>query len=126
VRSHPKRVACIDDDPSAREALEGLLRSCGHEPRCFCSAEEFLDAFEVEVFACIITDVRLERMSGLELVRRLADDGSLPPTIAITALDDALLRENLIAAGSLGVLLKPFREEALLSLLAKALGAPAC
>lgn len=117
-------IACIDDDPFVREALEGLLRSTGYAALVFGSAEDFLQSTERRKPSCLITDMKLGGMSGLDLLKRLADDGQSMPAIVVTAFADDSLRAQALAAGAIGFLPKPIHDGELLALLKAALDRP--
>ena len=112
--SSRKLISIVDDDQSIREATESLIRSVGFRTEVFASAEDFLKWKERESTACLILDVRLPGISGLELQRLLTSVRSRIPVIFITAHGDAQTRERAIAAGAVEFLQKPFSEEALL------------
>ena len=112
--SSRKLISIVDDDQSIREAMESLIRSVGFRTQVFASAEDFLKWKERESTACLILDVRLPGISGLELQRLLTSVRSRIPVIFITAHGDAQTRERAIAAGAVEFLQKPFSEEALL------------
>jgi len=107
-------IAVIDDDASMRGALRRLLRSVGFRTAEFASAEEFLQAGQLQDTACVIVDVRMPRMSGLELQRHLATLQCPVPLIFITAHGDDEARARALRAGAVDFLYTPFREEALL------------
>ena len=90
----PKKplIACVEDDVSAREALEGFLKAFGFTPGVFSSAEEFLQSDRLDETSCLITDVHLRGMSGLQLQNRLAASGYAIPVIVITAFPDDRVR----------------------------------
>jgi FixJ family two-component response regulator len=92
-------VAVVDDDESAGRALGRLLRAEGLQPVCYLSAEAFLADTKRPVFDCLVFDVQLGGMSGVELQRRLAASGSSTPVIYITAHDEPRTREQAEAAG---------------------------
>jgi FixJ family two-component response regulator len=107
-------IAVVDDDASMREALPRLLGLEGFRTAVFASAEDFLHAGQLQDTACLIVDVRLPRMSGLELQRQLATTNSSIPFIFITAHGDEAARAQALRAGAVDFLYKPFRHEALL------------
>jgi len=119
--SSRKLISIVDDDQSIREAMESLIRSVGFRTEVFASAEDFLKWKERESTACLILDVRLPGISGLELQRLLTSIRSRIPVIFITAHGDAQTRERAIAAGAVEFLQKPFSEEALLDAVRAAL-----
>lgn len=96
-----KSVAIIDDDASANRALGRLLRGAGFDPRGFDSAESFLADPMRPSFGCLLVDIQLTGMSGLELQRRLQAEGSRLPVIFITAHDDPAAREEAVRRGCL-------------------------
>ena len=97
-----KSVAIIDDDASANRALGRLLRGAGFEPSGFDSAESFLAAPARPSFACLLVDIQLTGMSGLELQRKLQAEGSHQPVIFITAHDDPAYRAEAVRRGCVG------------------------
>jgi FixJ family two-component response regulator len=108
-------IACVEDDASAREALEGFLKAFGFTPGVFSSAEEFLQSDRLDETSCLITDVHLRGMSGLQLQNRLAASGYAIPVIVITAFPDDRVRERALSAGAVCFLDKPFDKEDLLT-----------
>ena len=112
--TQPPVIACIDDDEYVREALAGLLSSAGFATEVFSSAELFLESPHIDAFACVITDVRLGGMSGLELLRRLKAAGHRMPTMVVTAYDSATLRAEAAAVGALCLHRKPIDTQELL------------
>ena len=117
-------VAIVDDDLSVREAMAGFLEAHGLQTRSFASAEHFLRSKVGRSAACLILDLRLEGMSGLELHRQLQTQGICAPVIYCTGEADAdgRLRRRLLQAGARAVLYKPFPPEELLQLVRAALG----
>jgi len=107
-------IGIVDDDEPLREALGSVLKAAGFSIDTFASAEEFLDSPHRERIACLILDVRLPGMSGIELQRRLLDVAWFTPIIFVTAHGDASLRDLVMQAGAAGFLNKPVRSEALL------------
>ena len=97
-----KSVAIIDDDASANRALGRLLRGAGFEPSGFDSAESFLADPTRPTFGCLLVDIQLTGMSGLELQRRLQSEGSRVPVIFITAHDDPGYRAEAVRRGCVG------------------------
>jgi FixJ family two-component response regulator len=110
-----KIVAIVDDDELMRSALEGLLRAAGMPARAFASAEEFLESGQSQQTACLIADIRMPGMSGLELQAKLNAEHCCIPTIFITAHGDTNLRMRALRAGATECLTKPFKNEILLS-----------
>jgi FixJ family two-component response regulator len=114
IRGKPKMVAIVDDDDLMRSALLGLLKSAGLLAQAFASAEEFLKSGHQNSTGCLITDIRMPGMSGLELQAHLNADHCRIPTIFITAHGDAKMRMQAMRAGAAEFLAKPFDDEALL------------
>ena len=113
--SDTARIAIVDDDQSVREAITSLLRSVGLVVDLFASAEEFLKSVSLKDTKCLILDVRLTGMSGLELQERLVSAHHEIPIIFITAhAFDTEARTRAMQAGAVGFLHKPFSDEALL------------
>jgi len=110
----PKLVAIVDDDDSMRGALHGLLKAVGLPAIAFASAEEFLNSGQQHQIACLIADIRMPGMSGLDLQARLNRERCRIPTIFITAHGDAKMRLQALREGAVEFLSKPFDDEALL------------
>ncbi len=107
-------TAIVDDDESVRSAIHGLLKSVGLKTRSFASAEEFLLSGQQSETACLISDIRMPGMSGLELQARLAEEDCRIPIIFITAFADTRTRMQAMRAGAVEFLGKPFDDEVLL------------
>jgi FixJ family two-component response regulator len=118
-------ISIVDDDDSLRTALVGLVRSLGYDARGYGSAEAFLADAKARSSACVVTDIQMPGMSGVDLKERLDRDGSTAPVIMITARTEPGLRERATASGAVCVLQKPFAAEALIACLEKALAAAA-
>jgi FixJ family two-component response regulator len=114
-------VFVVDDDVSIREALSGLIQSAGLRVESFSSAEEFLRQNRPEVPACLVLDIRLPEMSGLELQRELAAAGNPVPIIFITAHGDIPMSVRAIKAGAVEFLSKPFCNQDLLDAIQQAI-----
>ena len=114
-------ISIVDDDDSVRESLSGLIRSVGFRVMVFASAEEFLNSNHLSDTDCLILDVRMPGMNGLELQRRLAASHMSIPVIFITAHGDEEARVRALNGGAVEYLLKPFSEDALLKGIDKAL-----
>ena len=108
-------VVIVDDDESVQSALQDLIEADGLSARCFGSAEEFLESGLQRKAACLITDIRMPGMSGLELQARLKNDGCKTPIIFITAHGDARVRIQAMREGAVEFLMKPFDDQVLLS-----------
>jgi len=109
-----KLVAIVDDDDLMRSALQGLLKSAGLPAQTFASSEEFLQSGRQRETACLIADIRMPGMSGLELQAKLNADHCRIPTIFITAHGDAKMRMQALRAGAVEFMAKPFDDEVLL------------
>jgi FixJ family two-component response regulator len=114
-------ISVVDDDDSVRESLGGLIRSVGFAVKVFASAEEFLNSDHLRNTDCLILDVRMPGMNGLELQRQLAASYCKIPIIFITAHGDEEVRSRALNGGAVDYLLKPFSEEALLNAIDAAL-----
>jgi FixJ family two-component response regulator len=114
MEAKAKIVSIVDDDDLMRAALQGLLKSAGFPTQTFASAEEFLGSGHQHDTACLITDIRMPRVAGLELQAQLNADHWTIPTIFITAHGDAKMRMQAMRAGAMEFLAKPFDDEALL------------
>lgn len=115
-------IAIVDDDESVRSAVLGVLKSVGLKARSFASAEEFLKSGQPSETACLITDVRMPGISGLELQARLAEQDCRIPIIFITAYGDTRMRSQAMKAGAVVFLGKPFDDKVLIESVRSALG----
>ena len=116
-------VAIIDDDESMRSALVGLVRSFGYGARGFASAEEFLAAGSAGAPQCIVTDIHMPGLSGIELKQRLSADRDTTPVIMITGRTEASLRDRARDCGAICLLTKPFAAGELIACIEQALAA---
>ena len=107
-------VVIVDDDDLMRSALQGLLRAVGLPARAFASAEEFLESGQQHETGCLIADIRMSGMSGLELQAKLNAERLRIPTIFVTAHGDERMRRQALRAGAVEFLAKPFDNNALL------------
>ena len=114
IQGNNKLVAIVDDDDSVRSALQGLLKAVGLPAQAFASAEEFLKSGQLHQTACLIADIRMPGMSGLELQAKLNAEHCRIPIIFITAHSDTKMRMQALRAGAVEFLAKPFNDEALL------------
>ena len=114
IRKRGTMVAIVDDDDLMRSALQGLLKSAGLSAKAFASAEEFLKSGQKDQVGCLVADIRMPGMSGLELQAKLNADHWRIPTIFITAHGDEKMRMQALRAGAVEFLSKPFDDEALL------------
>jgi FixJ family two-component response regulator len=115
-------IAIVDDDESLRLALRGLMKSVGFSAEVFASAEDFLASHLLPVAVCLIADMQMPGMSGIELHRRLVSSGSRIPVILITAYPDDATRTRALQAGVIAYLVKPFNDADLLECIHTALG----
>ncbi len=116
-----KLIAIIDDDESICDSLRDLMESAGLEARCFRSAEEFLESGLHRQAACLITDILMPKMSGLELQARLKEEECDIPIIFITAYEDAAMRIQAMREGAVEFLAKPFDHQLMLKTVRAAL-----
>jgi FixJ family two-component response regulator len=107
------RVAVVDDDPSVRKALRRVLSVANFEAETFASARDFLAAVDLPTFNCLVIDLQMPEVSGLELLDRLHEAGITIPSILITAHSDCGNRERCESAGAAAFLLKPLGEDTL-------------
>lgn len=114
-------ISIVDDDASVREATKGLVRSLGYEAATFESAEAFLGSERLHDTDCLITDVQMPGLSGVDLQSRLIEDGYRMPVIFLTAFPEDRIRDRVLGAGAYGFLSKPFEEENLIGCLTRAL-----
>jgi FixJ family two-component response regulator len=114
-------ISIVDDDKSVREATKGLVRSLGYGAAAFASAEDFLQSDHVNDTACLITDVQMPGLSGVELQSRLIAQGNRTPIIFITAFPEERIRTRALEAGAVGFLSKPFNEDRLIEYIHAAL-----
>jgi FixJ family two-component response regulator len=106
-------ISIIDDDECAREATAGIIRSLGYALATYASAEDLLDSDHANKTSCLITDVHMPGLSGVELYQRLRGDGFTSPTIFVTGHPDETTRTQVLAAGAIAFLSKPFGKQAL-------------
>ncbi|MGC2200021.1 MAG: response regulator [Stellaceae bacterium] len=120
----PKKpvIAVVDDDESVREALTSLVRSLGYVAYAFECAEDLLKSKRRRRVTCVVADVQMPGMTGLELHNRLVSSGEPIPTILVTAFPDDRARERALRAGVICYLTKPFSEGDLLACLRSTLG----
>ncbi|WP_455281271.1 response regulator [Cupriavidus necator] len=116
-------IAVVDDDESVREALPDLLREFGFAALAFASAEEFLDSGCVGQARCLILDIAMPGMSGLDLRRELLRRRQSVPIVFITAHEDEAQRRRMLEPGAVEYLFKPFSDTALLGAIQAALRA---
>jgi FixJ family two-component response regulator len=114
-------ISIVDDDDALRNSLDDLIQSIGFRTQGFPSAEAFLSSNQVHDTACLILDVRMAGMNGLELQRQLVATNSRIPIIFITSHEDDDARKRALEAGAVAYLYKPFREKELLNAIDAAL-----
>jgi FixJ family two-component response regulator len=114
VERTSKIIAVIDDDEAMQDSLRDLIEAAGLVARCFGSAEEFLESDLHRKAACLIVDVRMPKMSGLQLQAKLKEEESNVPIIFITAHGDARMRIQAMREGAVEFLSKPFDHQLLL------------
>ena len=118
------RISVVDDDESMREATKALIGSMGLSVEDFSSAEDFLNSGRSQVFDCLILDVTMPGLSGLELQQRLRADNQLVPIVFVTAHYSEKERTRAMEAGAVAFLSKPFTEQELLFAIGASLSMP--
>ncbi len=114
-------ISVVDDDGSLRRSLKNFLRSVGFRVETFASAEEFLTSAQRETTGCLVLDLRMTGMSGLDLLRHLAAANVRVPAVVLTAHGDEENRQRCLEAGAVAFIDKPFRGDALLDAVQTAL-----
>ncbi len=114
MTTHRPTIAVVDDDESVRKAMCRLLRTAGFGSRGFAGGQEFLEAWLMEPPDCVVLDLQMPGMSGIEVLNRLAGSGMAPVTIFITAHDHPGTRERCLRAGASAYLRKPLDRQTLL------------
>jgi FixJ family two-component response regulator len=114
-------VSVVDDDESVRVAIGALVRSLGRVACTFASAEDFLNSPEAAATDCLIADIQMPGMTGIELQQTLATRGSSVPIVFITAFPECRIREHVLAAGAVCLLSKPCDSDALINFIETAL-----
>ena len=117
-------IAVVDDDGSVREATKNLLQLFGYVATSFASAEDFLNSDLAGDAACLIADVQMPGMSGVELQARLMSDGNHVPIIFVTGFPEEATRARVLKGGAVAYLAKPLREQSLLDSIDRALTHP--
>ena len=120
---HDPMISIVDDDAGVREATRSLVRSLGYRAATFASGEDFLASDRLDDTSCLITDLQMPGMTGLELQRRLIADGRHLPIIFMTASAETQARTAAVAAGAAAFLRKPLGDETLIACLDAALAA---
>jgi FixJ family two-component response regulator len=118
---HRPIISIIDDDESMRCALKSLVTSLGFKACTFASAEQYLDSPRLDDTSCLITDLQMPGLNGIELQQSVLAQGRQIPIIFVTAFPEERLRARALAAGALGFLGKPFESETLIKLIEKAI-----
>jgi FixJ family two-component response regulator len=119
--SEPPLISIVDDDGIVRQAIESLVTSLGFLARVFPSAEAFLQSPQVAETSCLISDVQMPEVSGVQLQDRLVGLGLSIPMIFITAYPDDAVRARVLDRGAVGFLLKPFNAQSLIECIDNAL-----
>jgi FixJ family two-component response regulator len=120
--SQPARVAIVDDDASVLKALSRLLGTCSYRTATYRSAREFLDSLQHGMPECLVVDMQMPELTGLDLLHHLMRHGIQIPSIVITGHDEAGVRERCEAVGTRAYLLKPLRGDALIAAIDAATG----
>jgi FixJ family two-component response regulator len=115
------RIAVVDDDYSVRRALRRLLRSADLDTEAYGSGHEFLDTLETIMPDCVVLDLQMPEMSGLELQKRLRDSGLSLPVVIVTGHDEPGMRARCLAAGVSAYLRKPIDGKALVEAISRAI-----
>ena len=114
-------IFIIDDEKSVRDSIKLLMESIGLNAQVFASAQEYLDQFDADAPGCLITDIRMPMMSGLDLQQKLSEKALHPPIIMITGHGDVPMAVSAIQQGAIDFVEKPFNNQKLLDLVYKAL-----
>ena len=122
MRNSQGVIAVVEDDFGMREALTRMLKAAGYEARAYGSAEAFLECGSFADLRCLVVDIHLPGASGIDLQRRLEEDGQERPVIFITAHDTERLRREAEELGAIAFLAKPFEGRQLLDAVGEALG----
>ncbi|MBF4560351.1 response regulator [Pseudomonas sp. p50] len=117
-------ISIVDDDESVRNAIGNLVRSIGYEPTLFSCAEDFLASAQLDDTCCLITDVHMQGMSGLDLQFELINTGQHMPIIFVTAYPEESIRKRAKAAGATCYLSKPFDGQTMIDCIEEILHSP--
>lgn len=117
-------ISIVDDDPFARDAIGDLVQSLGYRAVTYPSAEQFLDSGSIGEVACLITDLQMPGMTGLDLQDYLQTAGYKTPVIFISAFPEERIRTRALSAGAVAFLSKPFKEDSLIGSINTALAQP--
>ncbi len=115
-------IAVVDDEESVRKSLQRLLRASQHDTAVFASGQEFLDSLQARQPDCLVLDLQMPGLTGLDVQRILTGAGARFPTIIITAHDEPETRARCMAAGAAAYLCKPLHDEMLLDTIATVIG----
>ena len=110
-------VAVVDDEESVRKALSRLIRSAGFEVESFASGIEYLNSLQVKKFDCLVIDLHMPVLNGLDVINKMSEQGIKIPTIVITGYDGVGMTQRVITAGAVTCLHKPVDDEVLISTL---------
>ena len=121
IHSNGPLISVVDDDSVVRDALRELIVSLGYAAVAFCSAEEFLSSGIVFETACLVSDMQMPGMTGLDLQARMIADGHQIPIIFVTAFADEMTRARAMVGGAVGFLIKPVNQDQLIKCLERAL-----
>ena len=121
-----KTIAVVDDDPEMRSAMVCLLSALGYGTKTFDSAKTFLNCASTCEAICLVVDIQLGDISGIELAYQLAADGFRVPIIFMTGADDPAVRKKANAAGGIAFLRKPFSTDLLVDAINRAIGRYSC
>jgi FixJ family two-component response regulator len=114
-------ISIVDDDKSVREAMQRLIRSLGYATATFASAEDYLLSDHLRDTSCLITDIKMPGMNGVEMQNWLIANGHRTPVIFVTALSEETIRERVLEAGAFGFLSKPPNKKCLIECIDRAL-----
>ena len=114
-------ITIVDDDEMVRSSIDSLIRSYGYRTLSFPSAEDFLQSGQVTQISCLITDLHMLGLSGLDLQSQLRAKGFATPVIFVTAYPEGTFRDRALQNGAVGFLNKPFNEDCLLTCIDRAL-----
>jgi FixJ family two-component response regulator len=117
------RIAIVDDDPGVRKALARLLSACSFHPQTYPSARLFLQSLSDGPPDCLVLDLQMPEMTGLELQNELARSGIKIPVVVITAHDERRIRQECESAGAIDFLCKPLNQRTLIAAINNAIGA---
>ena len=115
-------IAIVDDDDAVRDSLKALLESLGFEVKDFNSAREFLAERKVDASGCLLLDLHMPVMSGIDLLEHMRDNGPQLPTIVITGRSDGFLKERALRSGARAFIDKPVADDVLIAAIDRALG----